>query len=209
MISIQVCADMSRGIGKNGKMPWCLPGEMKAFKQLTTYTEDPNKITAVIMGRKTWESIPQSQRPLRNRLNIILSRDPSWLCGSYTLNQPTVRCSEHREQREQREHREQREQNVHVCGSFESALEFIYKNQIDKIERIWVIGGAEIYKEALKHVECIYYTKIFKEFDCDTFFPPLDGFELVEDYHKDETIVENGIPYKFMLFKKCSLLTTK
>ena len=62
------------GIGYKGKMPWRLRKEIRYFKDVTTRTTKPNTRNAVIMGRKTWESIPQKFRPLPDRLNIILSR---------------------------------------------------------------------------------------------------------------------------------------
>ena len=71
----------SLGIGLNGELPWRLTSEMKYFAETTTKTKDPSKINAVIMGRKTWESIPMKFRPLKNRYNIILSRQ-----ANYSLN---------------------------------------------------------------------------------------------------------------------------
>ena len=71
----------SLGIGLNGELPWRLKSEMKYFSETTTKTKDPSKINAVIMGRKTWESIPMKFRPLKNRYNIILSRQ-----ANYSLN---------------------------------------------------------------------------------------------------------------------------
>ena len=62
------------GIGLNGKLPWRLKEDMKLFKRITTTIQNPNdegKQNAVIMGRKTWESIPNKFRPLPNRINII------------------------------------------------------------------------------------------------------------------------------------------
>ena len=64
----------SLGIGNNGQLPWRLQSEMKHFATTTKTTQDPGKQNAVIMGRKTWESIPLKFRPLKNRLNIVLSR---------------------------------------------------------------------------------------------------------------------------------------
>ena len=71
----------SMGIGLNGELPWRLKSEMKYFAETTTKTKDSDKINAVIMGRKTWESIPAKFRPLKNRLNVILSRQEN-----YSLN---------------------------------------------------------------------------------------------------------------------------
>ena len=57
-----------------GTLPWKIPADMAYFKELTSRTADPAKQNAVIMGRKTWESIPPKFRPLAGRLNIVLSR---------------------------------------------------------------------------------------------------------------------------------------
>ena len=57
-----------------GTMPWRLPSDMAYFKELTSRTADPSKQNAVVMGRKTWESIPIKFRPLAGRVNIVLSR---------------------------------------------------------------------------------------------------------------------------------------
>ena len=72
----------SLGIGKNGQLPWRLKEEMKHFASTTSNTKDTNKLNAVIMGRKTWESIPIRFRPLKNRVNVILSRQPDYALQS-------------------------------------------------------------------------------------------------------------------------------
>ena len=71
----------SFGIGCNGELPWRLRSEMKYFAETTSKTKDPNKRNAVIMGRKTWESIPSKFRPLKNRLNIVLSHQTNYNLG--------------------------------------------------------------------------------------------------------------------------------
>lgn len=71
---IVVAATRKLGIGKGGTMPWKLPGDMAYFKELTSRTADPAKQNAVVMGRKTWESIPPKFRPLPGRVNVVLTR---------------------------------------------------------------------------------------------------------------------------------------
>jgi len=72
-----VAADDAMGIGRGGDLPWHLPGDLAYFKRMTL-GEGRN---AVIMGRKTWESIPSKWRPLKGRANIVLSRDPEFDVG--------------------------------------------------------------------------------------------------------------------------------
>jgi len=62
----------SLGIGQEGRLPWRLPQEIKHFAKLTTQQNGTN---AVVMGRKTWESIPPKFRPLKNRVNVVLTRN--------------------------------------------------------------------------------------------------------------------------------------
>ncbi len=68
-----MAATRAGGIGKDGKLPWHLPGEMAFFKELTSKTRDASKRNAVVMGRRTWESLPPKFRPLPGRLNVVLS----------------------------------------------------------------------------------------------------------------------------------------
>jgi dihydrofolate reductase/thymidylate synthase len=70
-----VAATTTNGIGVGNQLPWSLAGDMARFRELTTRTADRTKTNAVIMGRRTWESIPAQRPVLRKRLNVLLSRD--------------------------------------------------------------------------------------------------------------------------------------
>jgi dihydrofolate reductase len=74
MVSIIVGMTKNKVIGKDNSLPWHLPEDLKNFKELTAGN-------TVIMGRKTWESIPERFRPLPNRNNIVISRNINSLEG--------------------------------------------------------------------------------------------------------------------------------
>lgn len=141
------------GIGKNGNIPWKLAEDLKFFKDLTTVVSDDNKINALIMGRKTYESIPKKFRPLRSRMNIVISRNGSL---RELLEIPD---------------------DVIIASSLSDALSLIKNNaEISmKVEQVFVIGGESIYRESITMKECskIYLTSIEKPGfnELDTFFP--------------------------------------
>ena len=139
---IVVAADLNSGIGKGGRLPWKLSGDMKYFRELTATVTLPHYKNAVIMGRKTWESIPDKFRPLPDRVNVVLTR-----AADYALPEGVLKAN-----------------------SFDDALEQI---KPFPIERCFVIGGGEIYREALRHPACklLYLTEVQSVFDCDTFLP--------------------------------------
>jgi hypothetical protein len=72
-VHVVVAATSGGGIGQGGALPWELPGDMAFFRRQTTAVVDGRKVNAVIMGRRTWASIPPKFRPLRGRLNVVLS----------------------------------------------------------------------------------------------------------------------------------------
>jgi len=73
-IALIVAMDESGSIGQEGTLPWKISSDMMRFKKLTI----GDGFNSVIMGRKTWDSLPDTQRPLKERVNIVMSRDTNW-----------------------------------------------------------------------------------------------------------------------------------
>jgi dihydrofolate reductase len=71
VVSLVVAHSANRVIGRDGGLPWHLPGDLRRFRELTTGH-------AVVMGRRTYESLPDAFRPLPNRRNVVLSADPAY-----------------------------------------------------------------------------------------------------------------------------------
>ncbi|CAD5205882.1 unnamed protein product [Bursaphelenchus okinawaensis] len=164
--------DRTRGIGKNGTLPWHLPQDFKQFVRLTTETTDQNKRNAVIMGRKCWESIPNKFRPLKNRLNVVLSTS---IAPSQT-------------------------DDVVFCKSLEDALQILESN--DKIETIWNIGGRQLYQLGLTtpNIHKIYLTEIQNDFETDVDFPDFDKDKFqVESV--GEKVEDKGQEWKLIVYK--------
>lgn len=142
--TLMVACTPEGGIGHRGKIPWYLPEDLRYFQQITTRTRDPSKQNAVIMGRKTWESLPS--KPLKHRRNVVLTRSSHDFRGMETY------------------------------GSLDTALSVLAHD--GGIERIFVIGGGEVYREAVDHPGCEYaYVTVVDKNDpsrdipCDTWFP--------------------------------------
>lgn len=106
------------------------------------------------MGRKTWDSIPDKFRPLKNRLNIVITRSAA--SAPATTQPPDV------------------SQPIRV-SSLEQALHFAQAQPL--VGRVFVIGGAQIYDAALKLPAAgrVLLTSIQRDFECDTFFQKIDG----------------------------------
>ncbi len=76
-LTLIVAATISNGIGRNAGLPWRLPQEMAYFARVTSNAPE-GTANAVVMGRNTWESIPIKFRPLKNRINVVISRNESY-----------------------------------------------------------------------------------------------------------------------------------
>lgn len=154
---IAAIASGNRALGKDNKLIYHIPEDLKRFKEITSGH-------TVVMGRKTFESIG---KPLPNRTNIVISHDPS-----YTVL------------------------GIIVTHSLESALE---KAQDIENEEIFIIGGGQIYQQALPLADKLYLTIVEGSPDADTFFPDYSDFKKVvfEEEHESE-----GLKYKFLTLER-------
>lgn len=144
-------------IGSNNTLPWHLPEDMAHFKQLT-------QGCTVIMGRKTWDSLPPRFRPLPGRTNIVVTRQSDWQAEG-ALRATSLADA------------------VAQCAADQTA---------------WVIGGAQIYAEALPLADCVEVTEIEQDFDGDAVAPTL-GSAWAESA-RSRHISTNGLPFSFVTY---------
>ena len=133
MLELIVARAKNGGIGLRGKIPWHIAEDFKHFKETTMGS-------AVVMGRKTWESIG---RPLPGRTNVVLTRDAGYVA-----------------------------KGAFVKTSLEQALRFLSREK-----RVFIIGGAALYAQALSKVQIAWVTEVDCEPEADAFFPSLPETE--------------------------------
>jgi dihydrofolate reductase len=145
-------------IGHRNALPWHLPEDMAHFKRTTLGCP-------VIMGRKTWESLPPRFRPLPGRLNVVVTRQENWHAeGALTANSLAEACA--------------------LCPAGSDA---------------WVIGGAEIYAQALPLASSAVVTEIDADFEGDAFAPPFGPAwtETAREPHESST----GLSFSFVTYR--------
>lgn len=210
-LTLILAATPSLGIGHCGFLPWPqLKKEMGFFARVTKRTSpsDPSsgcrKVNAVLMGRKTWESIPPKFRPLKDRLNVVITSKPEEFAS--TLDATTE------------------VEGPMVCSGILDAIAQLEREDKSglpstdlEVDRIYVMGGASIYKAALElpQTKRVLLTKIEQEFECDTFFPVnLDettiwrnaSREEVQEFTgeeiSEEGIEEQGVKFQFCMYER-------
>ena len=168
MIAAIVAVDNNWGIGYENNLLVSIPEDMKRFKDITTNG-------TVIMGRKTYDSLPK--KPLPNRTHIIISRKydkPKQLFNkSLVSNMDFIK------------------------------IWLQQKNVVEDNDGIYVIGGGFIYKELLCYCERIYITKINNKYKADTFFPNLNYLHEWNVSEESEIHTYNDIEYKFITYDRC------
>ncbi len=132
MIALIAALAKNRVIGDQNRLLWHLPEDMRYFR-------DTTRGNPVIMGRKTWESLPSAFRPLPGRANFVVSRNLAYQA-----------------------------EGARLCGSLDAAIE---QAQATRATEIFIIGGAEIYRQALPKADRLYLTEIEQDFVGDAIFP--------------------------------------
>ena len=156
-LSIVVACDQQGGIGIDNKLPWHLPEDLAFFKRTTSGHP-------IIMGRKTYDSIG---RPLPNRLNIVITRNPEW-----------------------------RADGVEAVTSLDAAVALV------GISDAFIIGGAQIFDEALARVNRLVVTEIDHSFNCDVFFPKVDPQQWEEIAREQHHSAANNFDYAFVTYQR-------
>jgi len=216
------------GIGVNGALPWRLPLDLRRFKALTLDG-------MVVMGRKTWDSLPTKSRPLPRRTNVVLTSDIPAFLNKYPreAQAPDVLLAaslpaakeliqarlsaaaqlqsapgrhQHQQQQQQQQQQQKQEERQQQHAERGAASCTPLK--------VFVIGGASIYKACLDDPDwssSVLLTRVFSAAPCDTFFP-LNEAQLVERGFElaaiDEPVDDNGTRTQFVCFRRGSSSTT-
>ncbi len=159
-LTLIVAAGENDAIGKDNKLVWHLPDDLKRFKQLTSGH-------CIIMGRKTFETF---SKPLPNRKHIVITRKKDYLVPEGVV---------------------------------------VVHNLLDAIEETrgdsqpYVIGGGEIYKQAMSYATNLELTRVHESFDADTFFPKIDTSVWMESenrFHPKDA--EHNYSFSYVSYKK-------
>lgn len=142
-IYLIAAVDLKGGIGLNGKLPWNLPGDLRFFQKTTIHTQDVQYRNMVIMGRVTWDSIPEAHKPFKARKNVVVSRNkdfkvPEGVIVARSLEE-AIKCAD------------ERVADIFIIGGTKIFEEVMKRSRIDGI----------------------FVTRVKKEFKCDRFFPKI------------------------------------
>jgi dihydrofolate reductase len=123
------------------------------------------------MGRKTWESIPPKFRPLKNRLNVVLSRSKEWTASAATG--PGMVCVGSLDEAVELLRRRFVSGGLAVGSSSDASENTLPSSPSQDVARAFVIGGAEVYRAALEmpETDSVLLTRVHGEWECDAFFP--------------------------------------
>jgi dihydrofolate reductase len=133
--------DQGRAIGFRGKLPWDAPDDLKRFSRLT-------KGHTVLMGRKTWDSLPEAFKPLPGRLNVVVTRTPEQFADSASAT---------------------------PVSSAQDYIRAFRAGKAGQGEHLWVIGGAQLYQLTSPLWDGIYLTVLSGNYPGDAWMPVFEN----------------------------------
>jgi dihydrofolate reductase len=159
-LSLIAAVDRNGGIGKNNQLLWHEPQDQRHFRSTTLGCP-------VVMGRKTWDSLPVRNRPLPGRRNVVLTRNAGLQCPG-----------------------------AEMAGSLDEAL-----LRLAHVPQVFVMGGAEIYAQALPLADELLLTEVDANLDGDAHFPawPREDFEVSQHV---SAIAADGTPFAFVTYRR-------
>ena len=171
-INIIVAASTKYGIGYDNKMCWHIPDELNNFKKITTGNTD--KMNCVIMGKNTWNSLPNGA--LKNRLNIVLSKvNSKELSEKYS------------------------DKNVIIMEDIEKVFEYL--DITNDVNDAFIIGGSQLYNNILSNyihkINKIYLSIIYdKDYECNKF---INSDDIYKNFKFDKENIHMTERYAFMI----------
>ncbi len=169
--SLIIACTFDGGIGVSNTIPWNIKEEMALFKKITTDVNCYVKKNAVIMGRKTWDSLPA--RPLKNRINIIITSKPLFI--------------------------DTNENDIFAFKSLDEAFDFCESNIY--IDKVFVIGGKSLYdlcltdNRYLRRIDNIHLSVIKNKYECDTFVDLKKIIRTFKNYNRNDIIFNSKFLY--------------
>lgn len=170
LVSMIAAIGKNNALGKGNTLLWHMPADMKHFR-------DTTRGHTVIMGRKTFESLPNG--PLPNRENIVITRDTSYVKPGIVVMHSIPEAIRYAAL-EQGKHFEEKQEET----------------------EIFIIGGGELYKQGMEFANKLYITRIDDSPEADTFFPDIgpEWKETSREEHGADS--ENPHGYTFLTYKK-------
>ncbi|MDT7835116.1 dihydrofolate reductase [Aquabacterium sp. OR-4] len=161
-LALIASVDRQGSIGRGNELVWDEPADKRWFRQVTMGCP-------VIMGRKTWDSLPERFRPLPGRLNVVLTRQAGWLAAG-----------------------------AQVARDLTEALALARRQQPDA-RRVFVIGGGQLFAEALPLADELVLTEIDADLPGDTHFPdwPRQAFTEVQRLPQHTAASQGQAPLAF------------
>ncbi|KAK3578388.1 hypothetical protein CHS0354_025481 [Potamilus streckersoni] len=182
---VMVAMSDNRGIGNKLKLPWpTIKKDFEYYVERVQRKSIDGKRSVNIRGRLTWDCTQEVEK--YGVYNIVISKS---MKDSGQLEDPKIQK---------------------VCASVQEAIDYCSSPPFcDEIGPVWIMGGAQVYEEAINHPQCryIFVTHIYRTFEADTFFPKFE--EQYEEISLDDVDgslqQDNGLMFQFKVYKKKSV----